>query len=63
MKFEKFQKECTKLLCLNRDRAHRFVQCVSPYVLLVSCSFSFEYLLCFVRGQSQRTKEIENKNL
>ena len=29
--------------------------------LLVSCSFAFQYLFCFVRNQSQRTKEIENK--
>ena len=31
--------------------------------LLVSCSFAFQYLLCFVHGQGQRTKEMENKNL
>ena len=31
--------------------------------LLISCSFAFEYLLCFVHGQGQRTKEIENKNI
>ena len=30
---------------------------------LVSCSYAFENLLCFVHGQGQRTKEIENKNL
>ena len=31
--------------------------------LLVSFSFAFEYLLCFVHGQGQRTKEIKNKNI
>ena len=31
--------------------------------LLVTCSFAFQYLLCFVYGQDQRTKEIENKNI
>ena len=29
--------------------------------LLVGCSFTFQYLLCFVHGQSQRTKEIGKK--
>ena len=43
----------------RRDPAHCFVQCVN----LVSCSHAFEYLLCFVHGQGQQTKEIENKNL
>ena len=28
--------------------------------LLVSCSFTLQYLLCFVRGLGQRTKELEN---
>ena len=28
---------------------------------LVSYSFAFQYLLCFVHGQVQQTKEIENK--
>ena len=32
-------------------------------ILLVSCSFAFKYLLCFVQGQSQLTKEIANKNI
>ena len=34
--------------------------------LLVSNIYAFEYLLCFVQGQGQQTKEIEeieNKNL
>ena len=31
--------------------------------LLVSCSFAFQYLLCFVHSQGQRTKAIENKNI
>ena len=31
--------------------------------LLVSCSFVFQNLLCFVHGQGRRTKEIENKNI
>ena len=26
---------------------------------LVRCSYAFEYLLCLVHGQDQRTKEIE----
>ena len=29
--------------------------------LLVSCSFAYQNVLCFVHGQDQRTKEIENK--
>ena len=31
--------------------------------LLVSFSFAFQYLLRFVHGQGQQTKEIENKNI
>ena len=30
--------------------------------LLVTCSFTFQYLWCFVHGHGQRTKEIQNKN-
>ena len=29
--------------------------------LLVSCSFAFQYVLCFVHGQGQRTKEIKGE--
>ena len=31
--------------------------------LLVCCSYTFHYFLCFVHGQGQRTKEIENKDV
>ena len=31
--------------------------------LLVSYSFVFQYLLCFVHDQGQRKKEIENTNI
>ena len=31
--------------------------------LLVSYSFAFQYLLCFVHDQGQRTKEMENTNI
>ena len=31
--------------------------------LLVSCSFAFQYLLCFVQGQGQRTKDKEQKHV
>ena len=29
----------------------------------INCSDAFRCLLCFVHGQGQRTKEIENKNI
>ena len=32
-------------------------------LLLVSFSFAFQYLLCFVHGQDQGTKEIKNKTI
>ena len=34
---------------------------VNRNVLLASCSNAFQYLLCFMHGQGQQTKEIENK--
>ena len=36
---------------------------LAQMLLLVSCLYAYQYLLCFVQGQGQRTKEKENKNM
>ena len=36
---------------------------LAQMLLLVSCFYPFQYLLCFVQVQGQRTIEKENKNI
>ena len=64
---QQIPKGMRKLLCVNVEQTMT-VNSVLFYVsarmfLLVSCSIAFQYLLCFVHSQGQRTKEIENKNI
>ena len=43
-----------------------FFNVLAQMFLLVSCSYAFQYLLCYVHGQGQRTKrksQKENENL
>ena len=54
----------TKLLCFmfkKSDHIDYYVLCASPNVSTAQFTFAFKYVLCFVQGQGQRTKQIENK--
>ena len=72
VKLAKLQKEhtdkaalLTKLLCFfNNPWTMHIVlfHAWTQVLLLVSCSYIFQYLLCFVHSRDQQTKEIENKN-
>ena len=53
---------CFVLCWTNRNRAHCFVLRVSSNVSAGLLFVCIQYLLCFVYGQDQRTKEMENKN-
>ena len=54
----KVQKDSTKLLCYIIEQTVT-VQMWAKMFLLVSCSYVFQYILCFMHGQGQRTKDIK----